>query len=613
MSLQIWLPFTDGTLRQQGSKRVTVSSGGTVSLSNSGKLGKCATFTSTAGGLTIPPAAMTSFTTKCSVCFWLKINGWGSSYDTYFQAGTGSTPWAAYIFGFLRNGTNSTICFTIGNGSSASNNSYLSSTLSLNTWYHVALTYETGKVKIYLNGNLDHEYTTSIIPAFSSITKISIGRSNSDSSYQTQCNMNDLRIYDDCLSAAKIHNIAQGLVLQYLLNSKYIENTTNLITTSDCLSSTCYNGATSKYGYGTSTDIYKTTGTFQNRFCTKVYMGTAGNAARPYVYFSNLFVSDGTNQPEYKTLSFDYYGTIGEYVNFYKLGSGTAIGTYKVSNGQIQIGTFTNSGDIPVVKNKWNHIELVLHGTTSANAEWGYCILGAQHTSTTTNYWLFANGQIETKDHATGYAGPGGTRTNTVIKDISGFRNNGTINNTALITTDVIKNQNSYSLNGVDNPITLPNLSTLVPLGEFTACGWFKKFTDQWSSKAWETIFGGPSGFEFSSKSSSTNSPLLYAYSWNKGTYAYTLDAWHHWAMVRTASGTTFYLDGQAVISGTAGTIPSGNYFIGAWSSATGQNFKGLMQDFRIYASALSANDILSIYNNDAYIDTNGEIQGKIR
>lgn len=69
---------------------------------------------------------------------------------------------------------------------------------------------------------------------------------------------------------------------------------------------TCYNGATSKYGYGTNTDIYETFGTFQNRKCTKVYMGTNNLDAYPYVYF-NAFSAAGAT---IHTLSFDYFPSI---------------------------------------------------------------------------------------------------------------------------------------------------------------------------------------------------------------------------------------------------------------------------------------------------------------
>lgn len=78
--------------------------------------------------------------------------------------------------------------------------------------------------------------------------------------------------------------------------------------------------------------------------------------------------------------------------------------------------------------------------------------------------------------------------------------------------------------------------------------------------------------------------------------------------MVRTASDAKFYLNGELVITGTAGTIPSGDYFIGAWKTATQQNYKGSVSDVRIYATPLSAEDVKELYNTSAIICDNGTV-----
>ena len=227
MALKVWLPL-NGDLRNQGCSDIEVTNNG-ATVNTAGKIGSCYSFGTSNSYMTLPPKTMTSFTTACSVSFWFKILTWNTAYATYFQAGKGGAAWNNYIFGFLRNNTNSTICFTISNGSTASNASYLTSTISLNTWYHVVLVYKTGKCQIYLNGVLDNEYTTSIVPNFSAITKITIGASNATSSYQANYLLNDFRIYDHALSIVEIHEIAQGLVLHYKLNSCH-SNNINLIT-----------------------------------------------------------------------------------------------------------------------------------------------------------------------------------------------------------------------------------------------------------------------------------------------------------------------------------------------------------------------------------------------
>ena len=146
-----------------------------------------------------------------------------------------------------------------------------------------------------------------------------------------------------------------------------------------------------------------------------------------------------------------------------------------------------------------------------------------------------------------------------------------------------------YSFDGTDDAIGVGNLSTIVGT-EFSWSCWF--YRSEWSSKSWETIFGGPSGFELETKNGSTNSPLMYAYSWGKGTFTYELNQWNHLVMTRTTSETKFYLNGELKLTGSAGSIPSGNYFVGSWSSTTGQNFKGKVNDVRIYDHCLSPMEV---------------------
>ena len=78
--------------------------------------------------------------------------------------------------------------------------------------------------------------------------------------------------------------------------------------------------------------------------------------------------------------------------------------------------------------------------------------------------------------------------------------------------------------------------------------------------------------------------------------------------MTRDASGTKFYIDGTLAFTGTTGTIPSGTYWIGSWSTSSSQNFRGSISDFRLYTTALSAEDIKELYNSSAVIDNKGNV-----
>lgn len=150
-----------------------------------------------------------------------------------------------------------------------------------------------------------------------------------------------------------------------------------------------------------------------------------------------------------------------------------------------------------------------------------------------------------------------------------------------------------YVFDGTDDAIGIGDLSTLVST-DFTFACWFYH-DDTWSSKSWETILGGPSGFELEMKNSTTNSPCVYLYSWGKGNFTYDLNTWNHLVMTRNSTETKVYLNGELKLTGSAGTIPSGDYFVGAWKTSAQQNYKGKINDVRIYDNCLSAEEIKRI------------------
>lgn len=173
------------------------------------------------------------------------------------------------------------------------------------------------------------------------------------------------------------------------------------------------------------------------------------------------------------------------------------------------------------------------------------------------------------------------------------LRNQGLLNNTitnsgATYSSDG-KLGGCYVFDGVNDSLTVGNLSTMVDTDFSFAC-WFYK--DEWGTKGYETIFGGSSGFELESKVSSTNSPVLKLYNWGGGSCTYELSKWNHIVFTRNATETKLYLNGELKAIGTAGTIPNHDYFVGSWNSTTQQNFKGKMCDVRIYDHCLSEMEV---------------------
>jgi len=610
MSLRVWLPL-NGSLENKGLDDAVATLSGAVAVDNNGKIGKCYKFGTATGRITLPASTMTSFS-ECSVTFWVNILGWQTNWDTFFQAGLGNRAWTQYTFGILRN-TGNRLVFCISNNSTASQGNYYTSDLTLETWYHLGFTYKAGHCCVYVNGELFKDYETTIIPKFSGITHVSIGQLGNEASYQTNCKMNDFRIYDHALSPMEVKQISQGLVLHYPLNDKYIENTINLITTEDCLSSTCYNASTKKYSYGTSTDMYKEVTTFEGRKGTKVHMGTDGNNCFPYVYVNNMYTSDGTNSPAYKTLSFDYYTTVSTSITSYKLGSGTGTAAYIVKNKNgTKTGIGTDTVTIPVLSDVWNHIEITFHGTSATDSQWGYIQNNPAHISDTSNFWFFANMQLEAKDHATGYTKYGITRNNNIIYDTSGYNNNGTAMGNLECSSDTPRYDVSTHFGATTSKIRIDNLITTGFSNSYTF-SWWGKYTTLGNSMFW----GFQNGVRLNGvyhgiywNTSDGNSNPIYKPGTTTVVTAPEANVWHHYVMTGDNTVCKLYVDGELYGQAKTHKTISGNIiYINGWDSGTGYSFTDMdMSDFRIYCTTLSPEDVLDLYNLGAAIDTNNNL-----
>lgn len=594
MALQIWLPL-NGNIEQKGLANVTSSTIGTVAY-QAGKIGNAFRAGGTSqvtNGVSINSNLVDLFNANktATVAVWVKPLGTHYHYNgTIISSGN----WNASCWAFGVSQDNTQVDMFCGHY-----NRYVNCTVPANEWTHLVSVFNNRACTLYKNGVQVATYTSD--RDFSSdASNTCIGRETYANGYFGFNGLiNDLRVYDNCLTIKEIQELYKCLVLHYKLDDIYIEPTTNLITTTDCLTSTCYNGATSKYGYGTSTDMYKTTGIFNGRFCTKLYMGTDGLAARPYVYISPLSVSNGTNAPAYRTLSFDYFTTVTNNVCMYKLGSGSGTTSWKITVNGIT-NTYTTGGgggtadSVPVVVGEWNHIEVTFHGTTSANAEFGYLINGNyNHTSSTSNYWLFSNMQIENKDHATGYAGVNGTRSDTQVRDSSGFGYNGYTQSGRMIYTSSDSPRYNAStkfpfyVSETGNYITMDNADFFPPL---TACTvtWWGKYNATKSllltgqSTSYFLAAGNPSFYN-----QNANVTKWYTDGVASGTPSYVANQWHFYAFTGRMNTWT-----KLMLNNYGGE--------NTWS------INGQISDFRIYNSTLSDADILELYHTSASIDRNG-------
>ena len=610
MSLRVWLPL-DGDLRNLGASDIEVTNNG-ATVDNTGKIGKCYYFSGSAQYLQLNKTLGDIYSGDFSWCIWLKPtdDSRGIIFSEYATSGSSGVAFELLANRVIRVYWNGSPDWSFG--------------ISINKdeWSHVAITKKNNTIKVYVNGQYKTE-KTGALSARPSTACIRLGddyRGGTSVSYMGY--MNDARIYDHCLSAAEVKDIAQGLVLHYKLDDIYAEMTTNLY--SGTFSNTCYNGATNKYSYGTSTDIYKTTGYFQGKDSVKIYMGTSGLDAYPYVYF-DAFNTTGT---AIHTLSFDYYPTTQTSIIPYSYAGAYNI-SYTTSNGNSN--SYTNVGQvtIPVLTNQWNHISITMqkYDTTNTIRGNGYIRIGSsKHTSTSTDYWLFANIQVEAKDHETGYTFPGTTRSNIQIQDSSGYNHNGICVDTT-ISSDSPRYNTCISCSGT----TVDSSSNTITGAQFFYCNMempaMNAITVTWWGK---NIAYSRGGIFETSNSIQTNTTKGTDYNttafanWDNTFGIYNGStrvnifsnfikdgSWHYHTITFDGTNVKYYCDSVLKqTSALSGTLPAWKSFCIGLGKAGGvwRQIQQNISDFRIYCTPLLDNDIKSLYNIGMRVDNSHNV-----
>ena len=587
MSLQVWLPL-NGNLNNQGldgSLEFTNTASATVA--TDGKIGSCYSFSATSGtGLLLSKGKSASEFMDAyinhhswSMCAWIRTT---SNDNVVFGLTYGLRLWCG--------STNYVSLYNNTRSVSASNNI---STID-GEWHHICATYNTldNAVNVYVDGI---KGTTSYYPsgetyASSWANSVAVGRdfnnSTASSHYYFQGSMNDVRIYDHCLSAKEVKEISKGLICHYKLDNNGFGGENLILESHRVTSGGGASGITSTYMDDGSLKIVSTSGNGNYRSC-----GFSKN--------SNSNVGSKLSVGDAYTVSLDIKVEEGSSLPTLFINGGNGYKTLRPVNGKVT----TNNWFRAYYTSTWNE-----PGTSYGNISLHLGFSGAIGT------FYFRNFKLEKGSKPTQWC-PSPLDDNvlglysTAESDCSGLSNNGTkIGGLSSSTNPVsIRYESCYDFDGSTGSIQIPNLSTLVPSGEFTMNCWIYH-DNTWSSKTWETIFGGPSGFELEAKNSSTNSPVLYAYSWGKGSATYELNKWSMVTMTRNASEAKFYINGELKITGSAGTIPSGNYFIGAWNTSSQQNYKGRISDFRLYSTVLSVEYIKELYNTSASVDKNGNM-----
>jgi len=218
MALQIWLPL-NGNLNQQGLADVTVTNNG-ATVNTSGKIGSCYYFDGSDDYMATTYSTAIG-TSDFSISMWLKIPTMtGGSY--YAICTSKTTAAASSGFGIYWNYSQKKFLWSTADGSGATEIWMATAVDSIvyDKWIHLVMVRDSNDTKkgcFYINGT---RYELSSVPSIRNITtdtKLYIGRCTGGS-YNAKMYINDFRIYDHALSPREVKEISKGLVLHYPLN-----------------------------------------------------------------------------------------------------------------------------------------------------------------------------------------------------------------------------------------------------------------------------------------------------------------------------------------------------------------------------------------------------------
>ena len=233
MSLQVWLPL-NGDLINRGCSDLTFSPvlyTSTV-VETGGKIGSCyhnfSTIQYNEGGI-ISDKKINLGLQQSMFC-WFKYNdlvhsstlGAGLVSQHRYQNCTGM---GITIAGRSSSDQTGLLSVNTGNGVSRTYATYCGTTvLKSSTWYHGGYTFDGTTIRIYVNGvcEKEQECINMEVPAdYLMLFAWSLDTTSNPTiyaGYKLNGYMNDVRIYDHCLSPAEVRELACGLVCHYRLS-----------------------------------------------------------------------------------------------------------------------------------------------------------------------------------------------------------------------------------------------------------------------------------------------------------------------------------------------------------------------------------------------------------
>lgn len=606
MSLQVWLPL-NGNLNNYGLSNVQITNSGTT-VNNNGKIGKCYAFDGSQFIKLVSNDIQDIFQTPQS-CFsmacWIYLNT--DETDRVIIFGN----YSANPFVNWELLADCTQRLAAGGTSNYTNktNSYV---IPKEKWTHIAVTYNGNLTTFYVNGILQGAYTgANTMTTKTASNTFWLGSDNRSGATRLKGRMNDFRLYDHCLSKKEIEEISKGLILHYKLDDKYSEPTINICNgstngTQASAASPSSWGAHKYYTILTNKDINDPIPNNKKSVMTIDYSTSYGSGGGASVYPPTSFTVEPSTTYIYSRYikpSDDFVYTHANFLYRYEYASGG--GTRLIEGG------IFNKNNIEYIGNGWYRC----WGTFTTQSTTAYLTLPFYTYPGKSITYELSGLQLEKKDHMTPYVERERTG---IVYDSSGYNNNGEL------VGNVKPNINSIRYNCCTHfesgqYIIIKNyVQNYLPKDAITVNIWIKPST--WYNPISCTEGGGwnfenSSGVQFPVYISGVGYKIA-----NSGVQTSTLlNSWHMLTGVFNGTEVKIYVDGvlkkTTATGSTNGIGYANNYLIisgeAQTTSPASSAYVGEESDIRIYATALTDEQILELYNTSATIDNNGNVYAR--
>ena len=537
MSLQVWLPL-NGDLTQQGTANTTFS--GTPAWKTYGKIGNAAL--NLQNRITCTTTALNGVQ-FFSVTFWARIENNPDSTANWMD-----------VIGFTdqtSSGTNGQFRFETGYGNNIysgihwhdnATNAIIGGSYTYNTgtefdkWHHIAVTISDTEVCSYYDGILKSTITTNLNKGHLTGAWW-LGESTTRGCIQ------DVRIYDQVLSAAEVKEISQGLVLHYKLD----QSNPNLIS-SDTFVNAPWATAIAAHEEYEGRLAYRLQ-------CRTLYTNTSSGTV-------NIFPDITYQENTQYTLSItwrDDYRTDN-----------------KNSNLRITF-SYTDGSSTNRIQSPANTTQSWVHTKITSNS--GKTVSKITASYGNSGYLYITDLKLEV-----GILDTGMLYTDGSIEDSSGYNNNATLNSTTILNTSEGRYDFSTYFGAYNTPVaTLNTPSILSALTNCTITYWAKYDTTKSLLLTGQTT----SYYIMASNNNNyyhSNAGTITTYRDGvSGTYKCTANEWHFFALtgVNLSTWTAMKINGYG----------------------SGWPLNGYISDLRIYAIALDADAIRQLYEVGAKVD----------